>query len=154
MSKKYGFYSCNTLPDYYKDICYQLGYRRIHNTGRPYYVDLIGGHVFKVAKNNKLKQLKETTNKNGYPTVKLKQTNGAYKTYSIHMLVALYCKGVGNKDEVHHIDTNKLNNSHKNLIWVTHKEHGEIHALYNKDINAYTERITQIKNENNKEVLL
>lgn len=89
--------------------------------------------------------------KNGYHYVNLKRDGNHYEHVYIHYLVAYYfCKGWLVKEEVHHIDKNPLNNYYKNLIWVTHAEHMELHSLYDKDKKAYRKRIREIQKENNK----
>lgn len=89
--------------------------------------------------------------KNNYYYVNLKKSESKYKHFYIHYGVAYYfCKGWLNKDEVHHIDNNPLNNHYKNLIWVTKAEHGELHRLLRTDKKAYRKRIREIQKDNNK----
>ena len=62
--------------------------------------------------------------------------NGKSYRFLIHRLVAEYfCNDRGKKykEEVHHIDRNRSNNAFWNLIWVSKKEHKEIH----KEIGFY-----------------
>lgn len=45
------------------------------------------------------------------------------KTIAIHRLVAEhFVPNIGNKEQVHHIDDDPLNNHFTNLLWVTSKE--------------------------------
>lgn len=89
--------------------------------------------------------------KNTYYYVNLKKDDSKYQHVYIHYLVAYYfCKGWLAKEEVHHIDKKPLNNYYKNLIWVTHAEHMELHILLETDKKAYRKRIREIKKENNK----
>lgn len=89
--------------------------------------------------------------KNEYYYVNLKKGESKYEHVYIHYLVAYYfCKGWINKQEVHHIDINPLNNHYKNLIWVARNEHKELHKLYKTDKKAYKKRIREIQKENNK----
>lgn len=89
--------------------------------------------------------------KNTYYYVNLQKSESKYEHAYIHYLVAYYfCKGWLNKEEVHHIDKNPLNNNCKNLIWVTHAEHMELHSLLETDKKAYRKRIREIRKENNK----
>lgn len=89
--------------------------------------------------------------KSSYNYVNLKKANGKYEHAYIHYLVAYYfCKGWLTKEEIHHIDKNPLNNNYKNLIWVTHAEHMELHKLFESDKKAYRKRIREIQKENNK----
>ena len=89
--------------------------------------------------------------KNTYYYVNLsKDVHDSEHNY-IHFLVAyFFCKGWIVKTEVHHIDKNPLNNYYKNLIWVTHAEHMELHHLYDTDKKAYRKMIRKIQKENNK----
>lgn len=50
------------------------------------------------------------------------------KRYQVHRLVAqTFIPNPENKPFVHHKDLNHLNNSADNLMWVTRKEHDELH---------------------------
>ena len=45
------------------------------------------------------------------------------KTVAIHRLVAEhFVPNLGNKEQVHHVDDDPLNNHFSNLLWVTYKE--------------------------------
>lgn len=90
--------------------------------------------------------------KNKYYYVRLKRGYYDFESVYIHSLVAYYfCKGWLVKDVIHHIDGNTLNNHADNLIWVTNKEHGELHKILKSgDNKAYKKRIREIQKENNK----
>ncbi len=92
--------------------------------------------------------------KNTYQYVNLKTAENKYDHFYVHYLVGYYfCKGFNRFGVriVHHIDKNPLNNHYKNLIWVTDKEHGELHKLLDSgDKKAYRKRIREIQKENNK----
>lgn len=82
-------------------------------------------------------RLKPYENARGYLVIKIKTTNGKYKTVGIHRLVALAWvsgrdveKGV---DTVDHVDGNKQNNDPANLRWVTKRENG-IFAAYEQGL--------------------
>lgn len=65
---------------------------------------------------------KQTLSKNGYYTVIL-STNGNYKTYFTHRLVAeAFIPNPENKPCIDHINTDRTDNRVENLRWVTHKE--------------------------------
>jgi hypothetical protein len=84
-------------------------------------------------------------NDNGYIRVYIYN-----KTYALHRLVALaFIENTENKEQVNHIDGNKLNNSAKNLEWVTNKEN-QIHKFKIGLGNNFTRKISQYDLEMNK----
>lgn len=67
--------------------------------------------------------------RNGYLSYNLKMPNGAQKRFYAHRLVAnAFIGNPENKEEVNHLDGNKLNNSKDNLEWATSSENKQ-HAL-------------------------
>ena len=77
------------------------------------------------------KILKKRIGTSGYYKVNL-YSNKQVKTIEVHRLVAeTFIENPKNKNEVNHIDGNKLNNNINNLEWVTHKENIE-HAWKTK----------------------
>ena len=84
-------------------------------------------------------------NENGYIRVYIYN-----KTYALHRLIALaFIENVENKEQVNHIDGNKLNNSVENLEWVTNREN-QIHKFKIGLGNCYTRKIVQYDLEMNK----
>ena len=72
------------------------------------------------------------------------------KTYALHRLIALaFIENLENKEQVNHIDGNKLNNSVENLEWVTNGEN-QIHKFKIGLGNSYTRKIVQYDLEMNK----
>lgn len=68
------------------------------------------------------KELYYDINHKGYKRVTLFY-EGKSKKYFVHRLVAmLYVENPNNKNQVNHIDGDKLNNHYTNLEWVTNKE--------------------------------
>ena len=68
------------------------------------------------------KELYYNVNHKGYKRVALFY-EGKSKKYFVHRLVAmLYVENPNNKNQVNHIDGDKLNNHYTNLEWVTNKE--------------------------------
>lgn len=80
--------------------------------------------------NNKLQELKPFISNSGYYRVNLslnikKNNRTLQKKFSVHRLVAEYfCENSNphEKDQVNHIDGNKLNNTFQNLEWVSQSE--------------------------------
>ena len=84
-------------------------------------------------------------NDNGYIRVYIYNN-----TYALHRLVALaFIENKENKEQVNHIDGNKLNNSLENLEWVTNTEN-QIHKVKIGLGNNFTRKITQYDLEMNK----
>ena len=76
------------------------------------------------------KELSYVLNHKGYKRVEL-YYEGKRRKYFIHRLVAmLYVENPSNKNQVNHINGDKLNNSYTNLEWVTNRENSE-HARNN-----------------------
>jgi hypothetical protein len=84
-------------------------------------------------------------NENGYIRVYIYN-----KTYALHRLIALtFIPNIENKEQVNHIDGNKLNNSIENLEWVTNQEN-QIHKYKIGLGNNYTRKIIQYDLQMNK----
>jgi hypothetical protein len=92
------------------------------------------GNVYRIRDNYKLIQ---DISKKGYARVKLTNNIKRY-TLPVHRLVALtYLDKVENKNQVNHIDCNKLNNHISNLEWCDNS-HNQIHA-YRNGLNYISE---------------
>jgi hypothetical protein len=84
-------------------------------------------------------------NENGYIRVFIYN-----KTYALHRLIAFaFLENKENKEQVNHIDGNKLNNCVSNLEWVTNQEN-QIHKFKIGLGNNYTRKIAQYDLEMNK----
>jgi hypothetical protein len=84
-------------------------------------------------------------NENGYIRVYIFN-----KTYALHRLVALtFIENPENKEQVNHIDGNKLNNAVSNLEFVTNQEN-QIHKFQIGLGNNFTRKITQYDLQMNK----
>ena len=87
----------------------------------------IKGEVFNNITGNVHKRYKHS---NGYEDVCVSY-NGSVKHFLVHRLVAnTFIPNPGNKLEVNHIDSNKINNHISNLEWVTRDENAR-HAATN-----------------------
>jgi hypothetical protein len=72
------------------------------------------------------------------------------KTYAVHRLIAFaFLENPDNKEQVNHIDGNKLNNSVQNLNWVSCSEN-QLHKFQTGLGNSFTKKIVQYDLEMNK----
>lgn len=89
------------------------------------------GNVRSLARNTTSGKLLKPELQSGYLKVMLSKNNNK-KWYSIHRLVAItFIENKENKEQVNHIDGNKINNNANNLEWVTCQEN-IIHSIENK----------------------
>lgn len=80
------------------------------------------GNVRSITSKGKIRYVKAVTFGSGYLGVRLPFKNKIHSVY-IHRLVALYfIPNIFNKNQVNHIDGNRLNNHYTNIQWVTSKE--------------------------------
>lgn len=87
------------------------------------------GNVISI-KNGKRKELKSQMGNAGYLYIGLSKNNKAHNRF-IHRLVAqTFIENASNKDQVNHIDGNKLNNHISNLEWISAKDNIK-HAFIN-----------------------
>jgi len=71
------------------------------------------------------------------------------KTYRLHRIIAqTFIENPENKEQVNHIDGNKLNNAVSNLEWVTNQEN-QIHKFQTGLGNNFTRKIGQYDLESN-----
>ena len=83
------------------------------------YLITLDGKVFSL---KTMKFLKSKVTNAGYSQIQLFNKNG-YKYFSVHRLVAeAYIQNIENKEQVNHMDGNKLNNLMCNLEWMTRSE--------------------------------
>lgn len=84
------------------------------------YLISLDGKVFSLYT---MKFLKLKVTNAGYNQIQLFDSNGDYKYFSVHRLVAeTYMPNPENKPQVNHMDGNKLNNLMYNLEWMTASE--------------------------------
>lgn len=123
------------------EIWKQIVLENIDMEGKTYFVSNLGR--FKNSSGIIMDNYK--VNENGY--IKVYVYN---KSYSLHRLIALsFIENIENKEQVNHIDGNKLNNSVKNLEWVTNSEN-QIHKFKTGLGNSCTVKIVQYDLEMNK----
>jgi hypothetical protein len=109
-------------------------WKQVPNTVKTYYVSNLGRfkNSFGIISKNAKPCL------SGYYVVVLDNI-----TYRLHRIVALtFIDNSENKEQVNHIDGNKLNNAVNNLEWVTNKEN-QIHKFKTGLGNNFTRKIVQ-----------
>ena len=116
------------MCEYWKSIVGYEGFYEASNTG----------HIRRCSKLNEedKKILSQSPNSAGYGIVILSK-NGESKTYRAHRVVAgTFLPNPNNMPFVNHKDGNKLNNSIKNLEWITaegNTEHAIVSGLTSKN---------------------
>jgi hypothetical protein len=108
----------------------------------PDYLATLDGRVFSL---KSMKFLKPLMINSGYYVVRLRN-NFKEKVFLLHRIIAsTYIENVDNKEQVNHIDCNKLNNCLFNLQWSTSNENmrhaydNNLIKLSNKKIKAISE---------------
>ncbi len=115
-------------------------WKQVKNTNNTYFVSNLGR--FKNAKGRIVTNYKPHIS--GYIIVLIDN-----KSYKLHRIIAKeFIDNPENKEQVNHIDGNKLNNSVDNLEWVTNKEN-QIHKFKNGLGNNFTRKIGQYDLNNN-----
>ena len=131
----------NTNQSLGDEIWKQVIIENIINNEKQYFVSSLGR--FKNSSGTIMDNYK--VNENGYIRVFIYN-----KTYTLHRLIAFaFLENSENKEQVNHIDGNKLNNCVNNLEWVTNQEN-QIHKFKIGLGNNYTRKITQYDLEMNK----
>ena len=104
-------------------------WREIENTEAQNFVSN-KGRVLSI-RNNRAQILKQFIQGDGYYYVSIRYAGEKdFVDRRVNILVAnAFLPNPEGKPIVHHKDTNKLNNDVSNLVFMTHKEHGEAHRL-------------------------
>lgn len=133
MKKHYKNNKMYALPEWYKNLMYQLGFRKINDTGREYYVNLISGEPCRVNKSGRLRSMRDGATADTYGRVRLKMSDGTYKTCYTHRLIADYIPNRENKPQVNHIKVAKNCNGIAELEWATARENRQHYIQYQKN---------------------
>jgi hypothetical protein len=124
----------NKYNDLENEIWKEVVLEGVHIKDKQYFVSNLGRfkNSFGIIMDN------YKVNDNGYIKVYIYN-----KSYSLHRVIALsFIENIENKEQVNHIDGNKLNNSVNNLEWVTNSEN-QIHKYKIGLGNNFTRKITQ-----------
>lgn len=132
MKKHYKTNQIYLMPDWYKNLMYQLGLRRINGTGREYWISLITGEVCTVTNSGRLRSMRDGATADTYGRVKLKMSDGTYQTFYTHRLIADFLPNRANKPQVNHIQVAKNCNGIADLEWVTARENRQHYVNYKK----------------------
>jgi len=131
----------NTNQSLENEVWNQVIIKDVIDNDKQYYVSSLGR--FKNSSGIIMDNYK--VNENGYVRVFIYN-----KTYALHRLIALaFLENKENKEQVNHIDGNKLNNCLNNLEWVTNQEN-QIHKFKIGLGNNFTRKIVQFDLEMNK----
>lgn len=135
------FYSNNKYIDLsngkVKDVFFNLGFRRIPGTLKPYYLDLNGGYVCRVISPNKLMIMKDNASESRYGYVKLKMMDGSYKSCRVNRLIGDFIPNPNKKPIVHHTTGYKNRNGIFELAWADYSENTK--AYYEMKLNESEE---------------
>ena len=95
--------------------------------------------------------LTPATRKDGYSTFSLRKNENTKTVYVQNLVAEHFCKNYrkitlpNEKWEIHHINTQRSNNNSYNLLWVTKKEHTDLHKLWKSgEKREYWEKVDQI----------
>jgi len=125
-------------------------------TATPGYEVTADGRVFSVGHNWRgygRREMKQTPNSDGYPSVKL-TINGKKIRLAVHKLVALWflTPRPSPKHEIRHLDGDKWNRSAANLAWGTQKDnaddrerHGRTYHMTSEEARAKSARANEVR---------
>lgn len=95
--------------------------------GYPGYLITGEARVFSMKTNwrgHGVREMKQTPNSDGYPSVRLKGASGKRVHLAVHRIMAIYYLGVRPtpNHEIRHLDGDKTNNNISNLAWGTQQD--------------------------------
>lgn len=131
----------------------KMGYVKLTEYVKPYYINYDEGYAYRVIAPNKLKQMRDGAKDKEYGYLKLKCKDGTTEEILTHKLVI---RGGGipnlkNKSGTHHIDGNASHNGRDNLLPVSGKEHHKAHWIQTHNSTDYEEYIESIRRDNQSE---
>lgn len=140
------------MNERWKDIIGYEGLYKVSNFGRIKTVSRVRVNGRAVIKSKSIFR-KTHISKEGYAHLTLTKDNNL-KNHMVHRLVSIhFIKNPDGKEDVNHIDGNKLNNHVSNLEWCTQKENSQ-HALKNKlfkpKIKISNDTVNRIRKDSNK----
>lgn len=114
-----------SIKKHLKYIIGKFDWREIVGYYRPYYTD-IDGNIYSITANGKLKQLKpwlSPPTEDGYCYVKLKCSDGKYKSRRVNRLVATaYHNNLDNLPVADHINGKRQDNRPVNIRWASYRD--------------------------------
>jgi hypothetical protein len=141
MAYKFKWEHENKYNDLENEIWKEIIFENNDSSNKSYYVSNLG----RFKNSSGIIRDNYKVNENGYIRVYVYN-----KTYALHRLVALtFINNPENKEQVNHIDGNKLNNSLNNLEWVNNSEN-QLHKFKIGLGNSFTRKIIQYDLEMNK----
>lgn len=128
----------------------KLGYHRLHEYAKPYYLNYNEGYVYRVIDSNKLKQMHDGAKPNKYGHLKLKCKDGTTEDVYTHQLIMRYGEipNIKKKTLGHHIDGNVSHNGRKNVLPMDGKEHHKAHWIFTHNPDEYSEFIEIVRKDN------
>ncbi|MBP3630333.1 MAG: hypothetical protein J6J23_02470 [Clostridia bacterium] len=105
-----------------REIFIKLGFLKLENMGKPYYVHPKAGKIYNVSEKNKLREMKDGASPKRYGHLKLKCADGKFRDVSVGRVIAGYKDNPDGKDIVGRKDGDKTNSGIDNLNWNTQSE--------------------------------
>ena len=139
----------------WKDIKGFEGLYQISNLGRVRSLDRPVKQRGNSIQIKKGKIIVQSKNHKGYPTTNMSKGNKRYGRPTHRLVAETFIPNPENKDQVNHIDGDKLNNSVENLEWMTGKEnirHAIENGLMKFDVKI-AKHASNVARERNKKIV-